>query len=647
MDDAGAGSSVLNLSGSTGFPLGANQSVASLAGAASSGITRGANTLTIGFGTGPDTNGTAAAAFLGVISGTGGVIKDQSSVAIFSGLNTYTGTTNIDGGILVINGSVRSSVVSINPNGTLMGTGTAFGNVTNAGNFSPGNSPGKFTIGGNYTQTTGGTLNIEIAGAAASQHDLVTVGKVASLAGNLKLIRLNQFRPVLGDRITFLTAANGVTGRFSNVLNPFIAGTILEATVVYTATTVSLEMEQGSFGAYSVAQGMTPNQQSVAFALDKIAFDTNQSKLIGYLNSQLLGNLAADFDLIAPEELQSIFTIGISQANIQTANLTRRMDDLHAGVANFSSAGLSATGLMQGASTNYLRPHSGANGPSGKISKEVHPVEAGPFGLFVTGSGEWAHVGSTDNASGYDLATGGFTIGLDYKVNSKFVIGINTGYARTSADLTANGNITVDGAKLGLYGTYFDEGFYLNGSAQGGYNSYDTKRGALQGTARGSTHGGEFNALIATGYDWKQSALTIGPIASVQYSNIGFKNFEESGSLAPLDFDSQSGVSLRTALGMRASYDCRVGGVVIRPEVRAAWQHEFGDTAYDISSSFSHGGANFTVQGAKIGRESVLVGAGVAVLWNERTSTYVYYDGELGRTNYQSNNVSAGVRWEF
>ena len=37
----------------------------------------------------------------------------------------------------------------------------------------------------------------------------------------------------------------------------------------------------------------------------------------------------------------------------------------------------------------------------------------------------------------------------------------------------------------------------------------------------------------------------------------------------------------------------------------------------------------------------------MAVLWNERTSTYVYYDGELAGTNYRSNNVSGGVRLSF
>jgi outer membrane autotransporter protein len=33
--------------------------------------------------------------------------------------------------------------------------------------------------------------------------------------------------------------------------------------------------------------------------------------------------------------------------------------------------------------------------------------------------------------------------------------------------------------------------------------------------------------------------------------------------------------------------------------------------------------------------------------WNERVSTYVYYDGQFGRSNYDSNNVSGGVRVSF
>ena len=99
---------------------------------------------------------------------------------------------------------------------------------------------------------------------------------------------------------------------------------------------------------------------------------------------------------------------------------------------------------------------------------------------------------------------------------------------------------------------------------------------------------------------------------------------------------------------MKASYDWKVGPIHLIPEFRAAWQHEFGDTDYSLVSSFANGAGNsFTVNGPEIGRDSMLLGAGFAIHWNDRISTYAYYDGELFRTNYLSNNVSAGFRIAF
>jgi outer membrane autotransporter protein len=99
---------------------------------------------------------------------------------------------------------------------------------------------------------------------------------------------------------------------------------------------------------------------------------------------------------------------------------------------------------------------------------------------------------------------------------------------------------------------------------------------------------------------------------------------------------------------MRASYEWKIGRVVVIPEISAAWQHEFGDQSYSIVSSFANGAGNsFTVTGPQVGRDSLLIGAGAAVLLSDRVSIYAYYDGELLRTNYESNNVSAGVRITF
>ena len=62
---------------------------------------------------------------------------------------------------------------------------------------------------------------------------------------------------------------------------------------------------------------------------------------------------------------------------------------------------------------------------------------------------------------------------------------------------------------------------------------------------------------------------------------------------------------------------------------------------------FANAGGGFNVFGPEVGRDSLLLGAGVAVMLNERTSTYVYYDGELLRDNYDAHNVSGGIRVTF
>src|SRR5262249_13599539 len=154
-----------------------------------------------------------------------------------------------------------------------------------------------------------------------------------------------------------------------------------------------------------------------------------------------------------------------------------------------------------------------------------------------------------------DLTSGGFTLGLDYKITPNFAIGLAAGYTGSSADLTDRGRVWVNGGKIGLYSTYFSGGWYAGTAVFAGYNSYDTRRSALQGEARGDTEGGELNVLFGTGYDFKFGGLTVGPTASFNYTYLGTRDFTEHGSLAPLDIHGGKGESLRTAFGLKASYD--------------------------------------------------------------------------------------------
>jgi outer membrane autotransporter protein len=264
-------------------------------------------------------------------------------------------------------------------------------------------------------------------------------------------------------------------------------------------------------------------------------------------------------------------------------------------------------------------------------------------------------VGNDDvNAHGYDITTGNITLGADYRVGEHFAIGIDGGYSGSTADLIDRGRVEVDGGKIGTYATVFGEGLfgskmYVDLAGSGGWNSYDTQRTGLQELpVRGSTNGCEFNGLLAGGADWTFGCLNIGIWSTLQYTRIDIDGFTETGSLAPLELPDQDEDSFRTTAGIRASYDIRFGSCgIVRPEVRVAWQHEFNDRAYPVDAGFIDCPDTFTVHGPSIGRDAALVGAGLSVQWNSRVSTYVYYDGVLGRANYDNNAVSGGLRVSF
>lgn len=159
----------------------------------------------------------------GSLTGSGGLVKGGSGniglgTLTLTGNSTYTAATTVNAGTLSVNGSI-SSPVTVNNGATLGGNG-AVGSVTinSGGILAPGNSPGKLTINGNYTQNSGGILNIEIGGSTPGTggYDQLVVTGTASLNGTLNLSLVNGYRPAVGD--TFNIIASGAeTGSFSAI----------------------------------------------------------------------------------------------------------------------------------------------------------------------------------------------------------------------------------------------------------------------------------------------------------------------------------------------------------------------------------------------------------------------------------------------
>jgi autotransporter-associated beta strand protein len=166
MDDTGTGNSSLALA--------ASQQIASLTGAASSGVSLAASTsLTLGDSTGTTT-------FAGVISGSGGLIKDGASTQTLTGANTYTGSTSVTAGTLEVSGANSTSAVNIN-GGTLLLSGSVTGRFSNAAPISLGaDTSSTLQLSGAVTETLG-ALTL-VGGAAARVIDFGATSGVLTFA---------------------------------------------------------------------------------------------------------------------------------------------------------------------------------------------------------------------------------------------------------------------------------------------------------------------------------------------------------------------------------------------------------------------------------------------------------------------------------
>lgn len=106
--------------------------------------------------TGPIANGATNGTL--TTNGAPGVTKSGGGVLTLTNTNTYSGTTAINSGTVIVNGSLSSGggAVNVNNTGALGGTGTVSRdvNVNTGGTISPGNSIGNFNINATGTTTT-------------------------------------------------------------------------------------------------------------------------------------------------------------------------------------------------------------------------------------------------------------------------------------------------------------------------------------------------------------------------------------------------------------------------------------------------------------------------------------------------------------
>ena len=153
----------------------------------------------------------------GALTGSAALVKNGTGRLDIDGTGSFSGVTNVEAGLLNVNGSIASSEVNVGNGGTLGGSGTVGGTtIETGGTLAPGNSPGTLNVSGDLTWASGGNYNWQIvnaSGTAGSGWDLVDI------SGDLDLSFLSSESPFAINLWTLSSTGPDVNGAAINFDN--------------------------------------------------------------------------------------------------------------------------------------------------------------------------------------------------------------------------------------------------------------------------------------------------------------------------------------------------------------------------------------------------------------------------------------------
>ena len=556
-------------------------------------------------GTGGVFNTTANTSVSGAIGGTGGLWKNGSGTLTLTGVNSYTGNTNVEAGKLVVNGSLASAV-RILKGGSLGGNASIVGNLTNLGTLAPGNSPGTVNVTGNYIEA--GTLDIEVWGLTANtQHDQVIVSGTATFqAGStIKATKTGGTFDLARTESVLAVTAAAYSGSFTNLDR----GT--------QATQVFFNNATGRIH----GSGLTETQ---TFA--DLTVDTNRKAIAtalyadGLTNAQVIKNgtaaLATSKAFIATGEMGAATVAFLGAANVDTA-----LDAL-------SPEPYGTTMLM--ASRNSL-----------SLARAIVGATAANEGWNVQLG--YSQEQSTSTASLTTL-NGSFDVNARYAVlshqagaDSVFSVLVSDNSGQSSASGFAS---EASGRSYGLgFGTNIALGRLDVGVVIGELNANGTRSG--QSFANQKINSTSLNARLSF---TKLGAFT--PYVGIS-RNIGSSDaFLETGTGANLSVAAAKQSDVTAEIGM--GYGIQLGDVAT-VSLNIAYEHALSNEGGELNAGFADAAVptSFSVRTSGAGQDLLRAGLGFNLALGEGRAVTLGYDYHSGADIKSAHQIKAGYSFRF
>ena len=582
----------------------------------------------------------------------GGLTKSGDGSLQLTGNSTYTGTTEVNGGLLAVNGSI-TSIANVNAGGTLGGNGRVGGlSVSQGGTVAPGNAIGTLNVAGTVSFAAGSTYAVEVA---AGRSDRIAATGAARIGGGTVSVSLenataplspSETRSLLGQRYTILTAGGGVSGRF-DVTTPRY--TFIGTDLSYGLNSIDLSVVRNGTSFASV--GATRNQASVGAGIEglgagnriyeTILITTDPASARGAFRS-LSGDIHAS----------------LVSAAFETAFFVREaiLDRLRWGPTP-GSAEATDYGLLP---ATYTADLPGRAAPIAPTAMRV--MDPRVFGVWGQGFGSFGQARTDGNAASLSRQTSGFVLGADARLDNGIRIGVAGGYSNTGLDTPGSlQSGTIESGFGGVYGGYELGAVSLRLGAVYADNSARLRRSVsfagLSDSASARTGGDTIQGFGELGYRFAVAGAP-GPspsIVSLAYLEpfvggalvrIGRDRLAETGGFAALTGVAQDYDIGTSTVGLRGQANLDLGfGAPVSARALVGYRRSYGDVVPKALLAFGTG-PTFLIAGLPIDRDALVAEAGLDVLVGRGTTLGVAYTGQVGE-RAQDHAVKGNFTYRF
>ncbi|QFI77384.1 autotransporter domain-containing protein [Bradyrhizobium betae] len=579
----------------------------------------------------------------GSLNGIGGSasLTTLGGLTSLFGINGYSGATNVNGGVLDVEGSITgTSSVTVNGGGVLTGAGTvdpllvsiASGGILAPGNGTPASS---MTIVGNLAFQSGALYMIQLNPTTAS---FASVTGSATLAGNnVDAIFANG--TYVSKQYTILTAAGGVNGTFSGPVNTNLpSGFKTSLSYDSTNTYLNLTLSFG-LGGFGIPGGLNGNQQAVGNTLTNY-FNSNGSIPIVYgaLTAAALTQATGEH---ATGSQQTTFDAMGMFTGLLTDPFMQREGAPPAAPGHQSFAAADEEEAL-GYAARERRRLAGereaytmfTKAPLRSVYQPRWSVWAAGFGGSQSTDGKIA-VGSNDATS----RIFGTAVGADYLFSPTTLAGFALAGGGTNFSVNNLGTGRSDLFQAGAYVRHFNGPAYISGAVAYGWQDVTTDRTlTIAGTdrLRAEFKANAFSGRVEGGYrfvgPWS-AGIGVTPYAAAQVTSFVLPAYAEAvvsgaGTFA-LAYGSKTVTDSRSELGLRTDKSFAMQNAILTLRGRVAWAHDF-DPNRSVAATFQAlPGTSFVVNGAAQAADSALTTASAEVKWLSGWSAAATFEGEF------------------